>query len=203
LSTVILFSRTGRSRRRWPASGRLTWTARTLITKRLSFPTGRSFCSTGCAKASARPCCSCRPSAERARDEGAEERLSRRLISPLAFTLAQLSKRKQRELPRVEQGIGAPRNTPTEIVDKLNREINLGLADPTIKARLADLGSRPFISSPADFGMFIAEETEMGLSPPQKASRGATARGSARRTSSKIGFYTVDMVDAVAAEPEL
>jgi tripartite-type tricarboxylate transporter receptor subunit TctC len=58
------------------------------------------------------------------------------------------------------QGIGAPRNTPTEIIDKLNREINLGLADPTIKARLADLGSTPFISSPADFGKHIADEIE-------------------------------------------
>jgi tripartite-type tricarboxylate transporter receptor subunit TctC len=58
------------------------------------------------------------------------------------------------------QGIGAPRNTPTEIIDKLNREINLGLVDPTIKARLADLGSTPFASSPADFGKHIADETE-------------------------------------------
>jgi len=58
------------------------------------------------------------------------------------------------------QGIGAPRNTPTEIVDKLNKEINAVLADPKMKARLADLGSTPFVNSPADFGKFIAEFTE-------------------------------------------
>ena len=57
-------------------------------------------------------------------------------------------------------GIGAPRNTPAEIVDKLNKEINAGLADPKIKGRLADLGSTPFPGSPADFGKLIAEETE-------------------------------------------
>jgi tripartite-type tricarboxylate transporter receptor subunit TctC len=57
-------------------------------------------------------------------------------------------------------GIGAPRNTPAEIVDKLNKEINAGLADPKLKARLADLGSSAFVVSSADFGKFIADETE-------------------------------------------
>jgi tripartite-type tricarboxylate transporter receptor subunit TctC len=57
-------------------------------------------------------------------------------------------------------GIGAPKNTPTEIVDKLNREINLGLADPKIKARLADLGGTALSGSPTDFGRFIANETD-------------------------------------------
>jgi tripartite-type tricarboxylate transporter receptor subunit TctC len=57
-------------------------------------------------------------------------------------------------------GIGAPRNTPAEVIDMLNREINAGLADPKIKARLADLGDIPFPGSPADFGRFIAVETE-------------------------------------------
>jgi tripartite-type tricarboxylate transporter receptor subunit TctC len=56
-------------------------------------------------------------------------------------------------------GIGVPKNTSSEIVDKLNRETNVGLADPTLKARLADLGGRPFASSPADFGKFIDAET--------------------------------------------
>jgi tripartite-type tricarboxylate transporter receptor subunit TctC len=55
---------------------------------------------------------------------------------------------------------GVPKNTPAEIVDKLNREINAGLADPKIKGRLADLGSTPFPGSPADFGRHIADETE-------------------------------------------
>jgi tripartite-type tricarboxylate transporter receptor subunit TctC len=57
-------------------------------------------------------------------------------------------------------GIGAPRNTPPEIVDKLNREINAALADPKIKARLADEGGGEFALSPADFRKLIAEETE-------------------------------------------
>jgi tripartite-type tricarboxylate transporter receptor subunit TctC len=57
-------------------------------------------------------------------------------------------------------GIGAPNGTPAEIVDKLNREINAALADPKLKARLADLGNAPLALSPADFGKLIAEETE-------------------------------------------
>jgi tripartite-type tricarboxylate transporter receptor subunit TctC len=57
-------------------------------------------------------------------------------------------------------GIGAPKATTAEIVDKLNKEINAGLADPKIKARLADLGGTPLVGSPADFGKFIADETE-------------------------------------------
>jgi tripartite-type tricarboxylate transporter receptor subunit TctC len=57
-------------------------------------------------------------------------------------------------------GVGVPKNTPTEIVDKLNKEINAGLADPKIKARLADLGGTVLAGSPADFGKLIAEETE-------------------------------------------
>jgi tripartite-type tricarboxylate transporter receptor subunit TctC len=57
-------------------------------------------------------------------------------------------------------GVGAPKATPAEIVDRLNKEINAGLADPKMKARLADLGGTPFVGSPADFGKFIAEETE-------------------------------------------
>ncbi len=57
-------------------------------------------------------------------------------------------------------GIGAPRNTPAEIVDKLNKEINAALADPKIKARLADLGGTVLAGSPADFGKLIADETE-------------------------------------------
>ncbi len=57
-------------------------------------------------------------------------------------------------------GVGAPRNTPAEIVDKLNKEINAGLADPKIKARLAELGSVPMPMTPAEFGKFIADEIE-------------------------------------------
>jgi tripartite-type tricarboxylate transporter receptor subunit TctC len=57
-------------------------------------------------------------------------------------------------------GVGAPRNTPPDIVDKLNNEINAGLADPKIKTRLVELGATVLAGSPADFGRLIVEETE-------------------------------------------
>jgi tripartite-type tricarboxylate transporter receptor subunit TctC len=57
-------------------------------------------------------------------------------------------------------GVGVPKGTPTDIIDKLNKEINAGLADPKIKARLADLGGTVFSGSSADFGKFIADETK-------------------------------------------
>jgi len=57
-------------------------------------------------------------------------------------------------------GVGAPKATPAEIVEKLNKEINAGLADPKFKARLADLGGDALALSPADFGKLIADETK-------------------------------------------
>jgi tripartite-type tricarboxylate transporter receptor subunit TctC len=57
-------------------------------------------------------------------------------------------------------GIGAPKSTSSEVVDQLNKQINEGLADPKMKARLADLGGTVLPGSPADFGKHIAEETE-------------------------------------------
>jgi len=57
-------------------------------------------------------------------------------------------------------GVGAPKNTSTEIVDKLNKEVNAALDDPKMKARLANLGGTVLAGSPADFGRLIAEETE-------------------------------------------
>ena len=57
-------------------------------------------------------------------------------------------------------GVGAPRKTPVEIIERLNREINAGLAHRKLKARLADLGAAVFIGSPSDFAKHIAEETE-------------------------------------------
>jgi tripartite-type tricarboxylate transporter receptor subunit TctC len=57
-------------------------------------------------------------------------------------------------------GIGAPKDTPGEIIDKLNREINAALADPKMNARLADLGGLVLPLSPAEYGRRIAEETE-------------------------------------------
>jgi tripartite-type tricarboxylate transporter receptor subunit TctC len=58
------------------------------------------------------------------------------------------------------QGVGAPKNTPAEIINGLNKEINAGLADPKIKARVADMGGTVLAGSPADFGKLIADETE-------------------------------------------
>jgi len=67
-------------------------------------------------------------------------------------------------LPGFEQsaffGIGASRNTPSDTIDRLNKEINAGLADPKIKAQLADLGGTPLPGSPADFAKLIADETD-------------------------------------------
>ena len=57
-------------------------------------------------------------------------------------------------------GVGAPKATPAEIVDKLNKEVNAALDDPKMKARLADLGGTVLPGSPADFGKLIADETE-------------------------------------------
>jgi tripartite-type tricarboxylate transporter receptor subunit TctC len=57
-------------------------------------------------------------------------------------------------------GVGIPRNTPSGIVDRLNDEINAGLADPKLKARLADLGGTVLPGSPTDYGRLLVEETE-------------------------------------------
>jgi tripartite-type tricarboxylate transporter receptor subunit TctC len=56
-------------------------------------------------------------------------------------------------------GFGAPKGTPAEIVDKLNKEINAGLADPKMQARLIDLGATVLAGSPTDIGKLIAEDT--------------------------------------------
>ena len=58
------------------------------------------------------------------------------------------------------KGMVAPKNASPEIIDKLNKEINAGLADPNIRARFADLGVTALPGSPADFGKLIAEETK-------------------------------------------
>ena len=91
-------------------------------------------------------------------------------LRPLAVTSARRSELLP-DLPRVGdfvpgyetsalQGVGAPRNTPAEIINKLNKEINAGLADPKIKTRVADMGGTVLTGSPADFGKLIADETE-------------------------------------------
>jgi len=58
------------------------------------------------------------------------------------------------------RGLGAPRNTPAEIIERLNKEINTALVDPKIKTRLADLGATALAFTPADFGKLIADDTE-------------------------------------------
>jgi tripartite-type tricarboxylate transporter receptor subunit TctC len=57
-------------------------------------------------------------------------------------------------------GVGAPRGTPAEIVDKLNREINAALTDPKMKVRFADLGAMALVGSSGEFGKLIADEIE-------------------------------------------
>jgi tripartite-type tricarboxylate transporter receptor subunit TctC len=91
-------------------------------------------------------------------------------LRPLAVTTATRSEALP-DLPNVGEfvpgyeasgwyGIGAPKNTPPQIIDKLNEAINAGLADLKLKARFTDLGSTVMMGSPADFGKLIAEETE-------------------------------------------
>jgi tripartite-type tricarboxylate transporter receptor subunit TctC len=53
-----------------------------------------------------------------------------------------------------------PKNTPAEIIERLNREINAGLADPKLKARLADIGGAAFVSAPAELSKYMVDETE-------------------------------------------
>ena len=57
-------------------------------------------------------------------------------------------------------GVSAPKKTPPEIIDKLNKEVNAALADPKLKLQLADLGGTALVGSPTDFGKYIADETE-------------------------------------------
>ena len=83
-------------------------------------------------------------------------------------------------------GVGAPRETPTEIVDKLNREINAGLADPKIKARLADLGGTVLAGSPADFGKLIADETEKWGKVIRRQHQGRSNRRSGRHSITPV-----------------
>jgi tripartite-type tricarboxylate transporter receptor subunit TctC len=65
------------------------------------------------------------------------------------------------------QGIGVPKGTPAAIVNRLNREINAGLADPKIKQRFADMGYEPFVTTPAEYGKFVTDETQkMGQGDP-------------------------------------
>jgi tripartite-type tricarboxylate transporter receptor subunit TctC len=57
-------------------------------------------------------------------------------------------------------GMAAPKKTPVEVIDKLNREINAALSDPMMRAKFAEIGGEPLAGSPSEFGRLIAEETE-------------------------------------------
>jgi tripartite-type tricarboxylate transporter receptor subunit TctC len=57
-------------------------------------------------------------------------------------------------------GVGAPKDTPAEVIDKLNKELNAAFVDPRTKARIAEVGGTPLPGSPGDFGRFIAKEVE-------------------------------------------
>src|SRR5215470_5605638 len=57
-------------------------------------------------------------------------------------------------------GLGVPRGTPAEIIDRLNREINAGLKDPTVKARLAQIATTPIFYTPAEFGAYVSSEVD-------------------------------------------
>jgi tripartite-type tricarboxylate transporter receptor subunit TctC len=91
-------------------------------------------------------------------------------LRPLAVTTATRSEALP-ELPSIGDvvagyeastwyGVGAPKNTPAETIDKLNKEINAGLADPRVKTRLTELGGMMLTGSSADFGTFISDETQ-------------------------------------------
>ena len=57
-------------------------------------------------------------------------------------------------------GVGVPRGTPAEIIERLNREINAGLANPAVRARLAEVATTPIVFSPDEFGAYMASEVE-------------------------------------------
>jgi tripartite-type tricarboxylate transporter receptor subunit TctC len=98
------------------------------------------------------------------------EHIRQGLLRPLAVTTATRWEPMQ-EIPTIGEfipgyeastwfGICAPKQTPVDIIERLNKEINAGLADPKMKARLADLGGGIFVSSPQEFGTFLADETK-------------------------------------------
>ena len=88
-------------------------------------------------------------------------------------------------------GIGAPANTAPEIVGILNKQVNAALADPTFKARLADLGAEPFAGSPAEFGKFIVDYTEKW----GKVIRAAGIKAGVNTGEPDCGFRTTAMFE--------
>ena len=96
-------------------------------------------------------------------------------------------------------GLGAPKKTPTEIVDKLNREINAGLADPKMKARFADSGRTVLAVSPADFGKLIADETEKWAKVVSSAAHQAGLTRPATSISANGGFLALSCLQLLPA----
>jgi hypothetical protein len=109
-------------------------------------------------------------------------------------------------------GLGAPKHTPSEIVATLNTEINAGLANSTIKARLTDLGSTPLVGSATDFGKLIADDqVDLGLlgrgpsSPKLRAASGMTGRNWKKRSrparNKKLSSSLPSSIDCPATSP--
>jgi hypothetical protein len=89
----------------------------------------------------------------------------------------------------LRNGVCAPQNTPADIVDRLNREINVGLADAELKARLAEMGAWTLPGSPADFGKLIADDCWVRSSVPIST---------AASTSSDFSFFWSGKISARA-----
>jgi tripartite-type tricarboxylate transporter receptor subunit TctC len=85
---------------------------------------------------------------------------ARVLSGPPARTITTRESRSGSGRPSALHGVGAPRNTPIEIIDKLNQAFNLALAEPAIKARLADMSATVLAGSPGDFGRLMVDKTE-------------------------------------------
>jgi tripartite-type tricarboxylate transporter receptor subunit TctC len=84
-------------------------------------------------------------------------------------------------------GVGVPRNTSNEIIERLNGEINAALADPNVRARLADLGGTPLLLSPDDFGKLIADETTKWAKVVKFAGIGTNTPQRVRGGPSRVG----------------
>ena len=94
-------------------------------------------------------------------------------------------------------GIGAPKGTPPEIIDKLNKAVNEALADPKMQAKLADLGGIPMPGTPADFGKVIADETDKW----EKVVKFSGARSTEPRLSTEVVIAELDPATSIRRAP--
>src|SRR5262249_2744632 len=97
------------------------------------------------------------------------------------------------------QGVGVPRGTPNEIIERLNREINDGLANPVIKARLADAATTPMVFTPAEFGAYMAAETEKWAKVIRAANIKVEGLREAGRREMQGGRYETSPPQAISA----